>query len=596
MMTNGSGGTATAGAVVVTSNGTADTTFTTTTTASYADGRVGILLADTDPSSDGPVVFEGVGGFSPTIASGTPAAGDYLFTSYHAGERHRRRYAGGWRLRSRPGGPRLGTDIGAVELWGVPDGTVSATGSSGADGSVVVDISTVGANGRGVRYGEYTYVPYVNGTSGDVGGIVISHKTGRAVSSFVLHSALGADDHNLPSFEVNASGNLEAAYSAHSGAAMYLRISTSSLTTDPLLAGGFGSETNLDSTLGGTAYTYPHLVYLSAEAKMYLFCRPVAEGAGQNWSYATRADGGSWSSLTSYFVQASRRSYVNPTRNGTDRIDFVEQNGNAVGGESSVQIGHFYYTGGAWKKSDGTSAGSLPLSHASATQIWDAATYSAHYGSLRIDPDTGYPVLSIKVFHSSSDIRYQVTRWTGSAWQTPLEIADDGYVGVAYRDGGMELTPDPYIAYVSRLISGTMEMWVYRSWDGWLTDDGGTALTALSASDNIHPFSPDRASPTVPVVWQFGTYTDYNDFDLSVRGLVWHQAEPETHTHGASVSAIDDLTDATITSPAEGDMLRYTSGVWVNTPGRWEPVTTNPGTGPELVWDGDEIVMTWSAT
>jgi hypothetical protein len=65
---------------------------------------------------------------------------------------------------------------------------------------------------------------------------------------------------------------------------------------------------------------------------------------------------------------------------------------------------------------------------------------------------------------------------------------------------------------------------------------------------------------------------------------------------GGGASELDDLTDVTITSPTTGDMLRYNGTAWVNTPGRWEPATTNPGTGPELVWSGDEIVMTWSAT
>jgi hypothetical protein len=62
---------------------------------------------------------------------------------------------------------------------------------------------------------------------------------------------------------------------------------------------------------------------------------------------------------------------------------------------------------------------------------------------------------------------------------------------------------------------------------------------------------------------------------------------------GSSVTALDDLTDVTITAPAEDDQLQYISGEWVNNSRRWEPVTTNPGAGPEIVFDGDDIVMTW---
>jgi hypothetical protein len=60
--------------------------------------------------------------------------------------------------------------------------------------------------------------------------------------------------------------------------------------------------------------------------------------------------------------------------------------------------------------------------------------------------------------------------------------------------------------------------------------------------------------------------------------------------------ALDDLTDVTITAAATGDMLRYNGTAWVDTPGRWEPVTTNPGGGPEIVFDGDEILMAWVNT
>jgi hypothetical protein len=59
------------------------------------------------------------------------------------------------------------------------------------------------------------------------------------------------------------------------------------------------------------------------------------------------------------------------------------------------------------------------------------------------------------------------------------------------------------------------------------------------------------------------------------------------------VAALDDLTDVTITTPAEGDMLRFDGSAWVNTDGRYEPVTDGVDT---FVWDGAEIVMAWTET
>jgi hypothetical protein len=65
-------------------------------------------------------------------------------------------------------------------------------------------------------------------------------------------------------------------------------------------------------------------------------------------------------------------------------------------------------------------------------------------------------------------------------------------------------------------------------------------------------------------------------------------------TGGGGASALDDLTDVTITSATTGDMLRYNGSAWVNSALRWEPVVTDPGTGPEIVFTSGDIVMTWA--
>lgn len=54
---------------------------------------------------------------------------------------------------------------------------------------------------------------------------------------------------------------------------------------------------------------------------------------------------------------------------------------------------------------------------------------------------------------------------------------------------------------------------------------------------------------------------------------------------------LDDLTDVTITAPAEDDDLRYNGSVWVNDPRKWEVVTDGEDV---FVWDGDDLVFEWS--
>lgn len=64
---------------------------------------------------------------------------------------------------------------------------------------------------------------------------------------------------------------------------------------------------------------------------------------------------------------------------------------------------------------------------------------------------------------------------------------------------------------------------------------------------------------------------------------------------GSTVAALDDLTDVVITSVATDDTLRYDGSGWINDNRRWEPVTFDPGTGPEIVFDPTDVVMTWKA-
>jgi hypothetical protein len=60
---------------------------------------------------------------------------------------------------------------------------------------------------------------------------------------------------------------------------------------------------------------------------------------------------------------------------------------------------------------------------------------------------------------------------------------------------------------------------------------------------------------------------------------------------GSSVGDLDDLTDVTITAPAEDDDLRYNGSVWVNDARKWEAVTD----GEDIfVWESDALVHDWS--
>jgi hypothetical protein len=64
------------------------------------------------------------------------------------------------------------------------------------------------------------------------------------------------------------------------------------------------------------------------------------------------------------------------------------------------------------------------------------------------------------------------------------------------------------------------------------------------------------------------------------------------------IATLDDLTDVTITTPAEGDVLVYDDGTnqWVNEPAgvvyyEWSVLTNGDVTSPELIFAGGDVIM-----
>ncbi len=106
----------------------------------------------------------------------------------------------------------------------------------------------------------------------------------------------------------------------------------------------------------------------------------------------------------------------------------------------------------------------------------------------------------------------------------------------------------------------------------WLTQDGTGGWDVTWPGSVTVNGTPDTTLGTT-TVWLLDTVDGGTSWVAFVAG------------GGSTVAALDDLTDVTITSPAEGDMLRYDGSVWVNTPGRWE-VLMDGGSPPEPLEDG----------
>jgi hypothetical protein len=426
-----------------------------------------------------------------------------------------------------------------------------------------------GWNGLGkphaAQHDGKTVVGIVTGDDGDAQVFTYNHLTGEVGSPVTLKAALDVDDHAPPTVLIRDSDKkVLTAYCAHNDTNLYTRLSTNSIETDPTLAGGFAAEVDIDASLSGTNYSYPSLIQLTGETNdpIYLFVRRVSGGASQTWGYSTSTDGGStWSALTTFFSVSGRWGYVTMVPNGDDRIDFFAQDGSAGAGDATVSIYHFYLEGGSWKKSDGTSAGSLPLDETDLTVVHSGASGgSKHIADIAIDPDTGYPVVAYKNFTGATTADYRWGRWTGSAWSTSA-VAGDGYFAVNYQSGDLCLDKArPTIVYASRDVDGVMQMFRYH------TRDRGTTWSeeqlTTEATDSIFPLSPHNRGAALPVLWMNGTWTGATTYSVGTYGLVGEQAEPEGSTGSSGVTDHGALTGL-----SDDDHTQYTQKATLTTTG-----------------------------
>lgn len=118
---------------------------------------------------------------------------------------------------------------------------------------------------------------------------------------------------------------------------------------------------------------------------------------------------------------------------------------------------------------------------------------------------------------------------------------------------------------------------------------GGTGSYTVTWPANVYWADTD-GTPTTTDPALYTAVGAQNDVLLSTidGGGTWGATMLGT---GGGASALDDLSDVTLTSPALDDDLRFNGSVWVNDDRKWEVVT---GGEDVLVWDGDNLVYDWS--
>ncbi len=376
-----------------------------------------------------------------------------------------------------------------------------------------------------VYYSGYTYLGWVN-AGGDVMVMAISDAL-VASTPVTLHAALGGttgnpDLHDSPSMIVEATTHkLIVAYSAHNGSHPLVRVSTSSLLSDPTLAGGFDTEVSIGAS---AQYTYASLVQ-NASGVIMLFIRSISSSTGSLvWFYSTD-NGVTWLTPLHATIAtvASTLIYWRIFGGGTSRIDIaITDTDRSDASPSSLYHCYLGFTGSVTDgiyKTDGTLIAAYgsgwPINPTSGTLVKNTASGPASPEDVLFTG--GVPNIALMTY-AASDVQKWVARWTGAAWQVDdvaltggLNNGNRFQLGSAFRNG----SPDGL--YMPVKVGSYFELYKQISPDSGTTWNP-TALTTGSSSNNFDPQPVASNGTAVYVIYAAGTYTSDHSYSAAIRG------------------------------------------------------------------------------
>lgn len=377
-----------------------------------------------------------------------------------------------------------------------------------------------------VEYNGTIYFTYINGSNGNA-CIRTIDSTSLAVSAeTVLHAALQQDDHAVPSVLLRASDHkIICFYCQHVGAHLYQRISSNAEDIS-----AFAAETDLATPLGlTTGYSYPSAAQLTGETNnpIYLFWRDQTGTPTTDQLYYSKStdEGATWAARTLLYAETGRSSYWKIVDDGSGRIDFAVTNGHPYwDAPNIIEIGHFYYTGGSFYKTDGTAMGSPPFTFSSMTTVYSGSATSWIWD---IALKAGVPYLVYATWPSypnTVDTRLNYGAWNGSAWQTH-DVCGGGSrdldpVSGHYYTGGIALDrvhPDSTV-YCSCEVDSQYEMFKYVSGDAGSTWTG-RQISYRSAGLNMRPVGIRGYAGKLAALWMYAAqYTSYTSYSAATRG------------------------------------------------------------------------------
>jgi len=284
--------------------------------------------------------------------------------------------------------------------------------------------------------------------------------------------------------------------------------------------------------------------------------------------------------------------YVKSCSNGVDRIDFLATTDHPNIAQTSVY--HFYaqWDPGSsalkYYDSGGTEL-TLPVSEANATLIYDGSTNKGWIWDVVID-ELGRPHALLQKIFSSSDHRLIYTRWNGSAWTTPVQVAAMGARITIMQDnfapGGSFDGNDPYRVYAAVWVGAAVELQEFYSADNGATWSKVRDITSGSASGikRLRPYSPRGHEGRAAVQWMeadpaYGErYDDFDDYLTEVLSAPGSLALRPGTGHSAGTGYAPTITQGQIVLIEPGTGHAVASG-YAPTISQGANITVTPGTG-----------------
>ena len=356
-------------------------------------------------------------------------------------------------------------------------------------------------------------------------------KAMRPVGGTRLSTLAQRDDHDNPAFLDLGGRRVLAAYSRHGNDPFWCsRVGT--IDGDAI---AWAAEVRHNV---GAGSTYCNLFALSGEnARIYNFLR----GLNFNPNVTTSDDAGDvWAGPSILFKvgPGDVRPYVKYAGDGRKRIDFLYTDGHPR--DVHTSIFHAYYEAGELHQSGGEVIAPMPgvdrpaVDPEGGTRIYDGREKRAWVWDVAADADGLAAAFVVAADDAvGEDLRYHYARFNVASGEwNQREFAFAGphlYVPENHYAGGVTLDPQRagvlYLSTNRHPQTGVPDpTGHYQIWRATTADGGETwafaQLTDTPDADNLRPYCVRNSPLKTCLLWFRGRYSEYQDYDTHVVGLL----------------------------------------------------------------------------